>query len=170
MQYDDKNREIFDQKADAATFAHALERHFNWFSGVPDSVFQKVLPALRHWQFAPRENSAVAMAFGARLGGLRPCVLIQNSGLGLSIDALLGTFHLYNTGLLLVVSNRGALSWEEVQHQYWGKITRRLLAAAGIPQVSFDTEGLDGIERAAALAVETNKITCLLVDRGNINE
>jgi sulfopyruvate decarboxylase TPP-binding subunit len=169
MRHDAKGRDIFDQKASAGDFARALEGHCNWFSAVPDSVFRKVLPELREWHLATRENHAVGMAFGAKLGGLRPALLIQNSGLGLSIDALLGTFSLYGQGLLLVVSNRGVLSWEEIQHQDWGKVTKPLLSALGIPMISFDEDGLEGLTRAALLAKE-NKVVALIVERGNIDE
>ncbi len=169
MRLDAKGRELFDLKATAEEFAACLERQCDWVAAVPDSVYRRVLPALTEWHLAPRENHAVGMAFGARLGGKRPAILMQNSGLGLSIDALLGTFSLYQQGILVVVSDRGALPWEEIQHQEWGRITLPLLAAAEIETVSFDKEGLPGLERAAKLA-EEGKIVALLVERGNINE
>lgn len=169
MRLDFKKREIFDLKADATKFVAALELHCNWFVAVPDSVFHVVLSNLSNCYLAPRENHAVAMAFGARIGGLNPAVFMQNSGLGLCLDALLGTFKLYKEGLLMVVSNRGSLWWEEIQHQEWGKITTSLLSAIGIISISFDKEGLNGIERAVEL-VKNKNIVVLLVERGNINE
>ena len=170
MRLDNLGREFFDQKAAAASFAADLERHCNWITSVPDSVFKRVLPALNNWHFAPRENHAVAMAFGARLAGRRPAVLLQNSGIGLCLDALLGTFFLYRQGLLLVVSDRGVLSWEEIQHHDWGRITIPILAAAGIPCISFDLEGLEGLERAARMAWDKNQVVALLIQRGNLDE
>lgn len=170
MRSDAKGRELFDQRADAARFARALEEHCNWFSGVPDSVFRRALTSLRNWHFAPRENHAVGMAFGATIGGARACIVIQNSGLGMCIDALLGTFDLYRQGLLLVVANRGVLPWEEVQHRRWGQITKALLDAIGIESISFDAEGVSGIERAARGAFDGARVVSLLVERGNIDE
>lgn len=170
MRQDERGRVVFDQVCTAAAFAQSLEWHCDWFTTVPDSVFRRVYPALSHWHFAPRENHAVAMAFGARLGGRNPCVLIQNTGLGLCMDALLGTFRLYGQGLLLVVSNRGVLSWEEMQHQEWGTITEALLSAARIQQISFDAEGLSGLDRAAKIAFKQGEIVALMVQRGNLDE
>lgn len=170
MRQDERGRELFEQQATAAEFAAALARHCDWISAVPDSVFRRVLPALPHWHFAPRENTAVAMAFGACLGGKRPAVLLQNSGLGLCLDALLGTFRLYGQGLLLVVSNRGVLPWEEIQHHDWGAITDDLLAAALIPQVDFDIEGMVGLERAVQRVETENAIVALVLQRGNLDE
>jgi sulfopyruvate decarboxylase subunit alpha len=169
MRFDSKNRALFDLKAKADVFAAGLREHCDWFSAVPDSVFKRVLPNLPNWHLATRENHAIGMAFGARIGGLRPAVLIQNSGLGLCLDALIGTFTLYGQGLLMVVSNRGRLEWEEIQHRDWGLITKPLLSAAGIAASSFDEEGMQGLSRAAALA-EGGKVAALLIDRGNIDE
>lgn len=170
MRQDNLGRELFDLKTKATDFAAVLERHCDWFSCVPDSIFKEVLPALQEWHFAPRENHAIAMAFGARLAGKKPVVLIQNSGLGLCLDALLGTFMLYRQGLLMVVSNRGVLPWEEVQHRDWGAITEPLLSAVGIHQVSFDSEGFAGLEHAVELVREENKVVALVVQRGNLDE
>ena len=169
MRLDTKQRELFDLKATAEEFAACLERHCDWVTAVPDSVYRRVLPSLSIWHLAPRENHAVGMAFGARLGGKRPAILMQNSGLGLCIDALLGTFSLYGLGLLLVVSDRGVLPWEEIQHQEWGRITKKLLAAAEIETVSFDQEGLAGLDKAAVRA-EEGKVVALVIERGNIDE
>jgi sulfopyruvate decarboxylase subunit alpha len=170
MRHDCNGRVIFEQKMTAEAFAAALASHCDWFSAVPDSIFRRVLPALPDWHIAPRENTAVAMAFGAHLGGKRPAVLMQNSGLGLCLDALLGTFRLYNRGLLLILSNRGVLPWEEVQHQDWGHITGDLLNAARIPKVEFDLEGLAGLERAAFQVATEKAIVALLIQRGNLDE
>lgn len=170
MRLDARGRTIQDCKASGPQFAGALREACDWFSAVPDSVFRTVLPALGEWHFAPRENHAVAMAFGARLGGRRPAVLMQNSGLGLAVDALLGTFRLYRQGLLLVVSNRGVLSWEEIQHQDWGEVTLPILDALSIPRVSLDEEGMGGLSRAAERAFADGEIVALVVERGNIDE
>jgi sulfopyruvate decarboxylase subunit alpha len=170
MRLDNLGRELFDKKTEAVEFASNLERYCDWITAVPDSVFKRVLPALKYCHFAPRENHAVGMAFGARLAGRHPAVLLQNSGIGLCLDALLGTFFLYRQGLLLVVSNRGVLSWEEIQHHDWGRITIPLLAAANIPSISFDSEGLAGLERGAQMAREKNQVVALLMQRGNLDE
>jgi sulfopyruvate decarboxylase subunit alpha len=170
MRLDAKGRQVFDRKASGSEFATALLACCDWVAAVPDSVFRGVLSAIPGWHFAPRENHAVSMAFGARLGGKRPAVLMQNSGLGLSIDALLGTFRLYQQGLLLVVSNRGVLDWEEVQHQDWGDVTLPILDAIGVEQVSFDEEGLPGLRRASDLAESRREVVALVLERGNIDE
>jgi sulfopyruvate decarboxylase TPP-binding subunit len=170
MPVDAKGREIFPQVADSDSFAAELQKHCDWFSAVPDSCIKAVLPKLPEWQFAPRENHAVALAFGARIAGKKPCLLLQNSGLGLALDALLGLFGLYRQGLLLVVSNRGELAWEEIQHQDWGDLTLPLLQQTDWPLIDYQQEGLPGLARAAELAFEQQKIAVLVLHRGNLDE
>jgi sulfopyruvate decarboxylase subunit alpha len=170
MRLDKRNRELFDLKASSEIFVQEIESNCNWFGCVPDSVFKQILPKLKHWHLAPRENHLIGMAFGATLAGHKPAVLIQNSGIGQCLDALLGTFCLYNQGLLLVVSNRGVLPWEEVQHQDWGDITESLLSISKIKIVSFDEEGIAGLDRAAKMAFENNEVVALTLQRGNLDE
>jgi sulfopyruvate decarboxylase subunit alpha len=170
MRQDAQGRPLHAQVCTSAAFADQLRLHCDWFSAIPDSVIQKVLPLLKPYQFAPRENHAVGAAFGAAIAGKRPCVLLQNSGLGLALDALLGLFRLYGQGLLLVVSNRGELAWEEVQHQDWGTITLPLLAATGFPVFDFEEGGLPSVDNAANAAFGHGEIAVVLLHRGNLDE
>lgn len=170
MRFDSSGRELFDLKLKSDIFAKELKKQCNWFGCVPDSVFKNTLPHLNNWQLAPRENHLVGMAFGAKLAGLKPAILIQNSGLGLCLDSLLGTFGLYNQGLLLVISNRGVLDWEETQHKEWGDITIPLLRLSKIQLISLDEEGLNGLNLASKIAFQDNKIVALVIQRGNLDE
>ncbi len=170
MNTDAIGRENFPQICSSKEFAVELSHHCSWFSAVPDSVIKKVLPLLNPYFFAPRENHAIAMAFGARIAGARPCILMQNSGLGLALDAIVGLFNLYNQGLLLVVSNRGELGWEEIQHQDWGDITIPLIESAGLTIIDFNREGLPAIEKACRLVKQKNRAVVLLLHRGNLDE
>jgi phosphonopyruvate decarboxylase len=154
----------------SSNFATELMRHFDWFSSVPDSVIKQLIPALEPYFFAPRENHAVGMAFGAKIAGKMPCVLMQNSGLGLALDAIMGLFMLYKQGLLLIVSNRGELEWEEIQHRDWGRITIPILQAAGLTIMDFEREGPQSLAKASELIENDNKIVVLLLHRGNLDE
>ena len=54
-----------------------------------------------------REEEGVGIAAGAHLGGKNPAILMQNSGFGNSINALLSLTNLYRMPLLLLMSHRG---------------------------------------------------------------
>ena len=77
-----------------AELAALLDRHgFDFYTGVPCSLVEDLIAALERrpdapWLPAVREDVAVGMAAGAWLGGRRPVVVMQNSGLGTSLNAL----------------------------------------------------------------------------------
>lgn len=170
MRLDSKGRTLFPLVAEGEEVATSLKREFDWFSGVPDSMFKQVLPHIEGYHPAPRENHALAMAFGARLGGKRPCLLIQNSGLGLLGDALFGLQHLYRQGLVMVVTARGELPWEEPQHHHWGQKSLTVLDAFDVPVFDFQVLGCDSFSLAAQVAFSQEKVTAVLMHRGNVSE
>ena len=55
-----------------------------------------------------REEEGVGICAGAWMGGRRPALLMQNSGLGNSINALASLDMLYGIPLLMIISHRGA--------------------------------------------------------------
>ena len=95
---------------------------------------------------------------------------MQNSGLGLALDALIGLFCLYKQGLVLVVSNRGELEWEEIQHQDWGKLTLPLLEVSGFTVFDVEKDGISAISQAAQKAEMAREVAILLLHRGNLDE
>ena len=160
----------FPQKMDSNEFVSKLIRHANWFSGVPDSVFKKIIPKLEPFYLASRENHSIAMGFGASLVGMKPAILIQNSGLGLSLDALFGLHQLYGVGILLIISNRGELDWEEIQHKLWGERSIDLLKLCDIATFDLNDLGDCAIEEAAKVAFDEHKISAVIIHRGNVDE
>ena len=54
-----------------------------------------------------REEEGVGICAGAWMGGRRPALLMQNSGLGNSINALASLDILYGIPLLMIISHRG---------------------------------------------------------------
>jgi sulfopyruvate decarboxylase subunit alpha len=85
---------------------------YNFFTGVPCSLLAELwlqLECLPPDVYVPavREDCALGMAAGAWLGGRCPCVLMQNSGLGTCMNALVSLHQLYELPALLVVSWRG---------------------------------------------------------------
>jgi sulfopyruvate decarboxylase subunit alpha len=63
-------------------------------------------PAIRHVPVT-REEEGVGVCAGAFMGGRRPALLMQNSGLGNCINALASLDMLYGIPLLMVLSHRG---------------------------------------------------------------
>ena len=74
-----------------------------------------------------REEEGVGLCAGAWMGGRRPALLMQNSGLGNCINALASLDILYGIPLLMVISHRGGEAsrwwarcpWEDSRPPCW---------------------------------------------------
>jgi phosphonopyruvate decarboxylase len=134
---------------DGAAFADRLAAHgFDFFAGVPCSLLEDLIAVLerdprRPWIAAVREDVAVGMAGGAWFGGRRPAVLMQNSGLGTSLNALASFSLMYGLPTLLVVTWRGYGGRDAPEHILTGAITPGLLDLLGIPHRTIARESLD---------------------------
>ncbi|WP_392671513.1 phosphonopyruvate decarboxylase [Streptomyces sp. LN785] len=124
---------------DARALVTALQdRGFGPFTGVPCSFLGPVISHLeaehpQQYVIAANEGEAVALAAGARLAGRRPVVILQNSGLGNTVNPLTSLCHTLRLPVLLLVTWRGRPGQEdEPQHELMGRITPELLTAMGI--------------------------------------
>ncbi len=120
-------------------FAGLLERHgFDFAAGVPCSLIESLIAVLEQHPRLPyvdavREDVAVGLAGGAWFAGRRPVVLMQNSGLGTSLNALASFALMYGLPALLVVTWRGFGGKDAPEHILMGEISPRLLELLGIP-------------------------------------
>lgn len=74
-----------------------------------------------------REEEGVGIAAGAYLGGRTPAILMQNSGLGNSINAIKSLLQLYKIPIIFIMSHRGA-EGEKIEAQIpMGQLTPDLL-------------------------------------------
>lgn len=131
-------------------FAERLRDHgFDFFTGVPCSLIEDLIAVLErgaHGPYVPavREDAAVGVAAGAWFGGMTPVVLMQNSGLGTSLNALASLSLMYGLPALLVVTWRGFEGKDAPEHILTGEITPKLLELLGIPYRILRAESLDG--------------------------
>src|SRR5262249_49443942 len=123
----------------APEFVEALKSSgFDFFVGVPCSLLKGLVTLLdgdraAHYISATRQDSALGMAAGADLGGKRSMVLMQNSGLGVSVNALASLHTLYDLPVLLVISWRGQGGNDAPEHLMMGEITLPVLDLLKIP-------------------------------------
>jgi sulfopyruvate decarboxylase subunit alpha len=154
-------------------FLDLLEQHgFNFFTGVPCSLFEGVTRILDReprygYVSAVREDSALGLAAGAYLGGRQPVVLMQNSGLGVSVNALMSLHQIYDIPTLLVVSWRGQAGIDAPEHLLMGGIMEGLLALLQMPYAVVDTETMDrDIESLTRTMHATSRPVALVVPKG----
>jgi len=145
------------------------ERGFDFFAGVPCSLIEDLIAVLEShprlpYVAAPREDVAVGMAAGAWFAGRRPAVLMQNSGLGTSLNALASLSLMYGLPTLLVVTWRGHKGKDAPEHILTGEISPRLLELLKIPHrvlaadtleadLTWAVETMDGLMQPVALLV-----------------
>ena len=76
-----------------------------------------------------REEEGIGICAGAILGGKKPAILMQNSGLGNSINALKSLMELYEFPLLMIMSHRGTDGETICGQVPMGESTPRILEA-----------------------------------------
>ena len=112
-------------------FEFLIARGYNFFTGVPDSALKKFQNDIIKSDFphipAVHESQAIAIAFGALLAGKKPCVYLQNSGLGNTINPLTSLCMPFGLNPLLVIGHRHTLS----QHKIMGEVDKDLLDLIG---------------------------------------
>ena len=79
-----------------------------------------------------REEEGVGIAAGAALAGKKPLLLMQNSGLGNTINALLSLTRLYKLPLFLLMSHRGAPGEKIAAQIPMGEAAPRILETLGV--------------------------------------
>jgi sulfopyruvate decarboxylase subunit alpha len=113
-----------------------------------------------------REEEGFGICAGAFLGGKNCSILMQNSGLGNSVNAIASLYKLYNFPLLMVMSHRGTLN-EKISAQIpMGKATPKILNSLNIsyfypktPEEAFST-----IINAWTLSKTGNSLVGVLLD------
>jgi len=119
-----------------------LAQGFDFFTGVPCSLVASLITALEpHGYVAEtREDAALGLAAGAALAGRRPLVLMQNSGLGVSLNAIGSLQDIYALPCLLVVTWRGYEGKDAPEHLVMGDAMPKILDAMGIPWRPIDAQ------------------------------
>ena len=156
----------------AEAFVGELKRHgFDFFTGVPCSFLSAILDRLEAEGYRPavREDVAVGLAAGAYLAGRRSAVLMQNSGLGVSLNALASLNVIYRIPVLLIISLRGYQIEDAPEHWVMGEVTTRLLETMKIPhRIVGDATYLDDCAAVATVCDVERFPAALLIRKGAV--
>jgi len=118
---------------------------------------------------ATREDEALGIATGAHLGGKNSVVLMQNSGLGNSINALSSLDLLYEFPILMIISWRGYQGKDAPEHLIIGKSMLDLLKVLKIPTKVLSKENVkDEVNDIVKIMKEKNTPVALILKRGII--
>ncbi|MDR1144137.1 MAG: phosphonopyruvate decarboxylase [Spirochaetaceae bacterium] len=122
---------------DTVRFGELLRRRgFDFYSGVPCSFLKDLINySINEGEYvmAANEGDAAAICAGAYLGGRKPVLLMQNSGLGNAVSPLTSLHAIFRIPVLGFVSLRGEPGLaDEPQHELMGPITAPMLETMGI--------------------------------------
>ncbi|MEA3154252.1 MAG: phosphonopyruvate decarboxylase [Betaproteobacteria bacterium] len=150
---------------------------YDWYAGVPCSI---LTPFINYaigdsglsYVSSANEGDALACAAGAFVGGRRPVVMMQNSGLGNAVNPLASLAYVFRIPALLIVTLRGDPAHEdEPQHELMGTITGGLLEQLSVPWEYFPSEsGAVGsaLERAQAHFEREERPYAFVMRKGTI--
>lgn len=162
--------------ADAARVAHeALAKcGINFVACLPDSAFQELyLPLssdsrITYVQVAS-ENDGVGVCMGAWLGGMKPALLVENTGFTLGTYALLRGPIAFGVPVLLLISHRGDLGEERWFSVPFGWGTKPLLDSMRIVHRSVDkTEDVEHAILSAAKSMNSMQAPVAILFGGGL--
>jgi sulfopyruvate decarboxylase subunit alpha len=113
-----------------------------------------------------REEEGFGICAGAFMGGKNPAILMQNSGLGNSVNALASLFELYKLPVLMIISHRGTEGEFMSAQIPMGIATPKVLDALEIPYFNPKTpdEALKIIPEAWKIAETEGTPVGMLLD------
>lgn len=144
---------------------------FDIYSGVPCSILKDIITYLTddpEFTYVPatKEDEALGIAVGTCLGGKKPVVLMQNSGLGNSINALTSLVLLYKFPILLIISWRGYQGKDAPEHLLMGKYMLDLLKTIEVPTLILSKDDLkEQIKESVKIMDETSIPVALILKR-----
>ena len=155
-----------------------IDKGISFASGVPCSAVSKLIHCFQNsdqinYIPAPREDIAVSLSFGYALStGKLPLVIMQNSGIGTSLDAIITEPVLYNVPILFLVTWRGFFKkgidsiGDEPQHWLWGDVTKPFFEQIGIKCFELNSSNqYSATNDAIEYSKNTNKSSAILLKR-----
>ncbi len=145
-----------------------VSQGFGPFYSTPCGILSRLLNALESGPgllTVPREDNAVGMAAGAVLAGRNPVVLMQNSGLGQSINAIASLVTPYRLAMLFVISLRGVHPDPTQENQLMGRLTGPMLDGLEVATATLDSSGDLGaqVSWAASVVRQRRRPAALLI-------
>ena len=117
----------------------------NFFLSVPCKLLANMIKILEkdkdvYYSAIPREEEGMGICAGAYLGNKLPCVMMQNTGIGNSVNSIVSLLQLYQMPVVFLISYRGT-SGETVGAQAgMASVTEEILNTLRIPMLHCKTE------------------------------
>lgn len=111
-----------------------------------------------------REEEGMGLACGAHLAGRRPAVVMQNSGFGNSVNAVLSLLNYYKVPVVFVVSHRGSPGEPIEAQKMMGGAIKELLRVTDVACVDVPGQAeLEQVQPAIEQARREGRSVALLL-------
>lgn len=111
-----------------------------------------------------REEEGMGLACGAHLAGRRPAIVMQNSGFGNSVNAVLSLLNYYEVPVVFVVSHRGSPGEPIEAQRMMGSAIVELLRVANVACVEVPGQAtLERVKPAIEQARREGRSVALLL-------
>ena len=117
----------------------------DFFLSVPCKLLANMITILEadndiYYSAIPREEEGMGICAGAYLGNKLPCIMMQNTGIGNSINSIVSLLQLYQMPVVFLISYRGTPGEPVGAQGGMAKVTEEILQTLRIPMLHCSSE------------------------------
>lgn len=117
----------------------------NFYVSVPCKLLANMIKILEkdkdiYYSSVPREEEGMGICAGAYLGNKFPCIMMQNTGIGNSVNAIVSLLKLYSLPVVFLISYRGTPGEKVGAQGAMAKVTENILDMLNIPILNCTSE------------------------------
>ena len=125
--------------------ANLKEGGVDFYLSVPCKLLANMIDILEkdkdvYYSSVPREEEGMGICAGAYLGNKFPCIMMQNTGIGNSINAIVSLIQLYQIPVIFLISYRGTPGEPVGAQGAMTKVTEEILQTLRIPILNCTSE------------------------------
>ena len=112
----------------------------DFFLSVPCKLLANMITILEtdkdvYYSSIPREEEGMGICAGAYLGNKLPCIMMQNTGIGNSVNAIVSLLQLYQMSVVFLISYRGTPGEPVGAQGSMASVTQKILDTLRIPML-----------------------------------
>ena len=112
----------------------------DFYVSVPCKLLANMIDILEkdkdiYYSAVPREEEGMGICAGAYLGDKFPCIMMQNTGIGNSVNAIISLLQLYQMPVVFLISYRGTPGESVGAQGGMAKVTEDILQTLRIPML-----------------------------------
>lgn len=113
----------------------------NFFLSVPCKLLANMITILEsdkdiYYSSIPREEEGMGICAGAYLGNKLPCIMMQNTGIGNSVNSIVSLLQLYQMPVVFLISYRGTPGEPVGAQGGMASVTEEILDTLRIPKLN----------------------------------